>query len=143
MGAASARSRAFPCGTPSTISTRTTSPSSFAASQCAAVAPTLPAPTTVIFFRAPMSSILCVGQVVNLPEMSDKLLTCQQSVMKKGRKPTTCATCLKEAESNCALVRVSSKRSRKHNQHLQSICREYEAQFLAGRREMFVVLKSD
>src|SRR5262249_6913852 len=32
------------------------SPNSFAASQCAAVAPTLPAPTTVILFRAP---ILC------------------------------------------------------------------------------------
>ena len=54
-GAASARSKALPCGTPSTISTRTTSPSSLAASQCAAVAPTLPAPTTVIFFRAPIS----------------------------------------------------------------------------------------
>src|SRR5260370_33093378 len=37
------------------ISTNTTSPSSFAASQWAAVAPTFPAPTTVIFFRTPMS----------------------------------------------------------------------------------------
>ena len=55
MGAASARSNPLPCGTPSTISTSTTSPSSFDASQCAAVAPTLPAPTTVIFFRAPIS----------------------------------------------------------------------------------------
>src|SRR5262245_9900473 len=33
------------------MSTRTTSPSSFETNQCAVVAPTLPAPTTVIFFR--------------------------------------------------------------------------------------------
>src|SRR6185295_12720147 len=37
---------------PSMMSTRTTSPSSLSASLCAAVAPTLPAPTTVIFFLA-------------------------------------------------------------------------------------------
>jgi hypothetical protein len=44
MGAAWARSRALPCGTPSMMSTSTTSQSSFSASRWAAVAPTLPAP---------------------------------------------------------------------------------------------------
>ena len=42
-------SRPLPCGTPSTMSTRTTSASSLSAMRCAAVAPTLPAPTTVTF----------------------------------------------------------------------------------------------
>src|SRR5574340_980696 len=37
---------------PSTTSTRTTSPSSFFTVYCATLAPTLPAPTTVIFGRA-------------------------------------------------------------------------------------------
>src|SRR5205085_10978076 len=53
-GAACARSSALPCGTPSITSTSTTSPNSLLASQCAAVAPTLPAPTTVILFRLPI-----------------------------------------------------------------------------------------
>src|SRR5690606_17000760 len=48
-GPASIRSRALPWGTPSTMSMRTMSPSSLAAAQWAAVAPTLPAPTMVIF----------------------------------------------------------------------------------------------
>src|ERR687889_380221 len=55
IGAACARSSDLPCGTPSIISTSTTSPSSLLASQCAAVAPTLPAPTTVILFRLPIA----------------------------------------------------------------------------------------
>src|ERR1035437_2048572 len=50
MGSASCRSRALPCGTPSTTSTSTTSASSLDAIQCAAVAPTLPAPTMLTFF---------------------------------------------------------------------------------------------
>src|SRR5690606_30551779 len=41
----------FPCGIPSAMSTRTTSrASSLLASPCATVAPTCPAPTTVILF---------------------------------------------------------------------------------------------
>src|SRR3954447_7368143 len=51
IGIASSRSRPFPCGIPSTISTKTTSASSFEAIQWAAVAPTFPAPTTEIFLR--------------------------------------------------------------------------------------------
>src|ERR1035437_894499 len=51
MGSASCRSRALPCATPSTTSTSTTSASSLDAIQCAAVAPTLPAPTMLTFFR--------------------------------------------------------------------------------------------
>src|SRR5258706_15589771 len=53
IGEASKRSSAFPCGMPSTwgMSTRTISPSSLEAAQCAAVAPTLPAPTMLIFAR--------------------------------------------------------------------------------------------
>src|SRR5579871_3328028 len=41
----------FPCGTPSTTSTRTTSASSLSAIRSAQFAPTFPAPTTVTFFR--------------------------------------------------------------------------------------------
>src|SRR5262252_2709740 len=48
---ASSRSRPLPCGTPSIMSMRTTSPSSFEAIQCAAVAPTFPEPTIVTFLR--------------------------------------------------------------------------------------------
>src|SRR5207248_2612920 len=48
---ASSRSRAFPCGTPSIMSISTTSASSLEAIQCAAVAPTLPAPTIETFLR--------------------------------------------------------------------------------------------
>src|SRR5580704_12501462 len=51
IGIACSRSSAFPCGTPSTTSSSTTSANSFAAIQCAAVAPTFPEPTTVTFFR--------------------------------------------------------------------------------------------
>src|SRR2546427_3020174 len=51
IGADSHWSRPFPCGTPSITSTRTTVRAScFSARRCAAVAPTLPAPTTVILF---------------------------------------------------------------------------------------------
>src|ERR1700735_2245083 len=53
IGIACSRSSAFPCGTPSITSSSTTSANSFAAIQCAAVAPTLPEPTTVTFFRIP------------------------------------------------------------------------------------------
>src|SRR5262245_60395197 len=42
-------SRPLPWGMPSMMSMRTTSPSSRSASRCASVAPTFPAPTTVIF----------------------------------------------------------------------------------------------
>ena len=49
MGAASAKSRALPWGTPSIMSIKTTSQSSFSANRCAAVAPTCPAPITVAF----------------------------------------------------------------------------------------------
>src|ERR1700738_2339061 len=48
---ASSRSSALPWGTPSTTSIKTTSANSFDAIQCAAVAPTLPAPTMLTFFR--------------------------------------------------------------------------------------------
>src|SRR3954467_9447048 len=53
IGEDSNKSSAFPCGIPSTcgISTRTISPSSLEAAQCAAVAPTLPAPIMLIFAR--------------------------------------------------------------------------------------------
>src|SRR3972149_1191677 len=51
MGADSARSKPLPCGRPSMMSVKTTSQSSFAPSRCAAVPPTIPAPTTVTFFR--------------------------------------------------------------------------------------------
>src|SRR5215472_2254026 len=44
-------SRPFPCGTPSTTSTRTTSASSLSAMRTAQLAPTFPAPTTVTLFR--------------------------------------------------------------------------------------------
>src|SRR5882724_3460836 len=49
IGPACARSSDLPCGTPSITSTRTTSPSSFSTTYWATEAPTLPAPTTVIF----------------------------------------------------------------------------------------------
>ena len=42
---------AFPWGMPSTMSCRTTSPKFFSAIRCAVVAPTKPAPTTVIFLK--------------------------------------------------------------------------------------------
>src|SRR6266496_6006999 len=51
MGMASRMSRPLPCGTPSMMSIRTTSASSFDAIQCAAVAPTFPDPTMLTFFR--------------------------------------------------------------------------------------------
>src|SRR4051794_174909 len=52
-GVASNRSSALPAGMPlvSGMSTRTMSPSSFAAAQCAQVAPTFPAPIMLIFAR--------------------------------------------------------------------------------------------
>src|SRR6185503_10383728 len=51
MGMASSRSRPLPCGTPSMMSIRTTSASSFDAIQWAAVAPTFPDPTMLTFLR--------------------------------------------------------------------------------------------
>src|SRR5215469_8362226 len=51
IGIASSRSNPFPWGTPSMMSMSTTSHNSLAAIQCAAVAPTLPEPTTVTFLR--------------------------------------------------------------------------------------------
>src|SRR5215813_5439722 len=58
MGPACARSSALPCGMPSTTSTSTTSPSSFSTAYCATEAPTLPAPTMVIFGRAAIRDVL-------------------------------------------------------------------------------------
>src|SRR3972149_12093274 len=46
------KSSDLPCGTPSMMSTSATSAKPLSASKCAVVAPTLPAPTTVIFFLA-------------------------------------------------------------------------------------------
>src|SRR5947207_9492425 len=62
IGADSYWSSALPCGTPSMTSTRTTvRASSFSARRCAAVAPTLPAPTTVTLFitvvRSPSAGV--------------------------------------------------------------------------------------
>src|SRR5437879_10700461 len=48
---ASSKSRPLPCGTPSMMSISTMSASSFAAIQCAAVAPTLPEPTIETLLR--------------------------------------------------------------------------------------------
>src|SRR5438105_1778267 len=76
MGADSHWSSPLPWGTPSITSTRTTRrASSFSARRCAAVAPTLPAPTTVIVFimRAkargsfPLSTTWRGGQGVSSP----------------------------------------------------------------------------
>src|SRR5206468_1245173 len=50
-GAACIRSRLFPCGMPSTISSSTTSYRPVSTRRCAVVPPTLPAPMTVIFSR--------------------------------------------------------------------------------------------
>src|SRR5580765_6514998 len=54
------RSSVLPCGTPSTMSTRTTSASSFSAIPCATVAPTFPPPTTVtfVFIDQPRSVVI-------------------------------------------------------------------------------------
>ena len=51
-GRTSARSSALPCGTPSTMSNSTTSPSSLSAARWASVPPIWPAPINAIFFRA-------------------------------------------------------------------------------------------
>src|SRR5690242_8866236 len=76
MGADSHWSSALPCGTPSITSTRTTvRASDFSARRWAAVAPTLPAPTTVILFTMaakatgsfPLSTTWSEGQRVRLP----------------------------------------------------------------------------
>src|SRR4030067_485144 len=45
------RSSAFPCRSPPTVSPRPPSKKPFPASRCAVLAPTFPAPITVIFFR--------------------------------------------------------------------------------------------
>src|ERR1700744_3784207 len=57
IGMASSRSSALPWGMPSATSMRTTSASSFEAIQCAAVAPTFPAPTIVTFLRMSLLSV--------------------------------------------------------------------------------------
>src|SRR5882757_2991047 len=62
IGIACSRSSAFPCGTPSTTSSNTTSASSLAAIQCPAVAPTFPEPTTVTFFRLASPFLCCHSQ---------------------------------------------------------------------------------
>src|SRR5512146_2640034 len=51
MGIASSKSSPLPWGTPSMMSMRTTSASSLAAIQCAAVAPTFPEPTMLTLLR--------------------------------------------------------------------------------------------
>src|SRR5437868_173354 len=56
-------SRALPCGTPSTTSISTTSASSLSAMRSAQLAPTLPAPTTVTFFRTSLILILGWNEV--------------------------------------------------------------------------------
>src|SRR5207247_5423012 len=56
MGPAWARSSALPCGTTANTCTSTTSSSSFSTAYWATVAPTFPAPTTVILGRAPILS---------------------------------------------------------------------------------------
>src|SRR5688500_1069293 len=53
------RSRVLPWGTPSTMSTTTTSASSFAAIPCATVAPTFPPPTTVTFVFIAKPRVVC------------------------------------------------------------------------------------
>src|SRR5688572_14205377 len=53
IGIASSRSSALPWGIPSTTSTRTRSASSRSASQCAVVAPVMPAPMIEILFMTP------------------------------------------------------------------------------------------
>src|SRR5882724_5002264 len=58
MGIDSSRSNPLPCGTPSTMSTRTISASSFEAIQWAAVAPTFPEPTMETFFRMSSPELL-------------------------------------------------------------------------------------
>src|SRR5258705_664524 len=67
IGIACSRSSAFPCGTPSITSSKTTSANSFAAIQCAAVAPTLPEPTTVTFFRIPSPSLVFLLKILLRP----------------------------------------------------------------------------
>src|SRR5439155_3840237 len=62
MGPAWSRSSALPCGIPSMTSTSTTSPSSFSTAYWATLAPTLPAPTTVILGRG-----YCVLRISALP----------------------------------------------------------------------------
>src|SRR5918993_158819 len=52
-GIASNRSSPLPCGIPSTTSTRTRSAISRSASQCAVVAPVMPAPRIEILFMTP------------------------------------------------------------------------------------------
>src|SRR5580765_4597793 len=68
---ASSRSSALPWGIPSTTSIRTTSASSLAAIQCAAVAPTLPAPTILTFLRmkiSPWGSVPKIGSALHIPD---------------------------------------------------------------------------
>src|ERR1700750_2418064 len=69
MGMASSRSSALPWGMPSTTSISTTSASSLAAIQCAAFAPTFPAPTTVTFLR--MSLLSSSPSAANLLHVFD------------------------------------------------------------------------
>ena len=51
-GEDSAKSSALPCGMPSTMSKRTTSPNSLSPARCASVPPILPAPMRAILLRA-------------------------------------------------------------------------------------------
>src|SRR3712207_4557553 len=55
----------LPCGTPSAMSNRTTSPSSFSPTRWASVPPICPAPTSAIFFRAMGDRSLLRGGVLS------------------------------------------------------------------------------
>src|SRR5438093_5749332 len=59
-GAACIRSRLFPCGMPSTMSSSTTSYRPVSTRRCAVVPPTLPAPMTVIFSRPISTSVFII-----------------------------------------------------------------------------------
>src|SRR6185295_16385276 len=69
-------SSALPWGTPSTTSTRTTSPNSLYARLTAQLAPTFPPPTTVILFRMYLSGfcILFAGFLTSLVKQEVKRL---------------------------------------------------------------------
>src|SRR5262245_37653554 len=75
MGELSARSSAFPCGSPATMSIKTTSPNSLATAQWAAVAPTFPAPTMVIFAAKDDSFLPLIACSLSHPVLSLSVLS--------------------------------------------------------------------
>src|ERR1035437_6121206 len=89
MGMACSRSTPLPCGTPSMMSISTTSASSFDASQCAAVAPTLPEPTTVTFLRMMPHSVRIMCHSMN-PKLRDgeQAAGKVEKQIPRGLKPT-------------------------------------------------------